>query len=799
MIFSHPWILFALGLVPVFGVLAVWRLRVNARRLAALSRHAPPVSRRVRVQVALVLAAMAVLLVALAGPRWGRTTEELTVRGRNLMLAVDVSRSMLAEDVRPNRLGRAKADLIDLVDALQGDRVGLLAFRGKGVVLCPMTSDRAYLRQSIDALAPESAPPGETDLADAIAKCLETFERAQSSHCAVVLISDGEDLAGRAEELAREAGRRKIPIFTVGIGSTRGAPIPTAAGTLQYDGRPVESRLTEKTLQVIASASGGRYIPLGSAGTAQTTLGAVYSRWLTRLADEEAREQVEQAFADRTALVAALGTLLLLAAAALSTGRVGRLAVLSAAMFLVGGLAAREPAREGQRAYREGRFEEAAQDYAAARLAAEPSQAALYAYNEALAWQKAGSVTNALACVRLAVDHHDFTARAATLEGALLLSQAAETGNDPETRLALREEALQAFTRALQAEPSERARRNLARAQSGLEALRREARRAAAVKAAKGQGLGQLVPALLQHQRALMKAVPEVYSIASAETRIRQADQLAADVRAQADRWFPVLEALPQAVTNETLRMELAARGAAEQARLERAAEAYEELAGDVSPLAEGEPFTYDLWKTFADPPALNAESIAVQTNALTSLTRYQPARDDETEVLALTQQFRLIFPDWAEQQLQQAAASTNAPPAFTEADRDVIARTADATVPLLAPPVSPERKRQVMENLLLIRKHLPRSNAPQNAPQQSPQANPKQQPQPQHEEQQKQAPRDQKAEQKPERSPEAQQEKAKKEDLQALLQKAADRQQEHEKEKQRRLRQAVPPHARDW
>ena len=254
-----------------------------------------------------------------------------------------------------------------------------------------------------------------------------------------------------------------------------------------------------------------------------------------------------------------------------------------------------------------------------------------------------------------------------------------------------------------------------------------------------------------------------------------------------------MVEALPQAITNETLRAELTTRANEAQARLDAAAEAYEALTGDARLLLDGEPFVYDLWKTFADPPALNAESIAVQTNALTRLTRYQPARDDEEEVLALTQQFRLLFPQWAEEQLQQQAASTNAV-TFTEADRDLIARTADATVPLLAPPVSPANKQKVMENLLLIREHLPKQNqnsSAQQNPQESPQ-NQEQNPQPQQDNAEK-------PQGEPKPQPSAGEEKDKKDDIKALLQKAADRQRELEEEKKRRARLALPPTTRDW
>ena len=436
--FEAPLFLLLLLAVPaLWAVWVAWRRRV-AERMARLSRQAVAAPARSGVQTGLLLGALAALCVALAGPRWGRGTEESVARGRNLMLAVDVSRSMLAEDVRPNRLGRAKADLIDLVDALRGDRAGLLAFRGKGVLLCPMTTDAAFLRQSIDALAPDSAPPGETDLADAIAKCLAAFDQAQSDHNAIVLISDGEDLAGRAEALAKEAGKRGIPIFAVGIGSAQGATIPTGQGALTYQGQAVRSRLTEGTLRAIAEASGGAYVPLATAGTAETTLGAVYARHLSRLAAEEARTRLETAFVDRTPLFATLAALLALAAGCLSLGRVS--VATACVALLMGAAAAQEPARDAQRAYRAGRYAEAAESYAKARAGAEAAQNADLAFNEALALWKAGDATNALDRVRQVIGAPDLAARAATLEGTLLLGQcpAANAEHSPRARLASR-------------------------------------------------------------------------------------------------------------------------------------------------------------------------------------------------------------------------------------------------------------------------------------------------------------------------------------------------------------------------
>ncbi|MEG1787757.1 MAG: VWA domain-containing protein [Kiritimatiellia bacterium] len=792
--FAEPFGLLLLLLVPLLGLaMRMWQRRA-AERLKRLSRYAVAVPPRSRVQAALLLFAFTFLILAWAHPQWGKKAEEISSRGRNLMLAVDVSRSMLAEDVYPNRLGRAKADLIDLVDELKGDRAGLLAFRKKAVLLCPMTTDYAYLRQSIDALAPDVAPKGATDVADAIEKSLAAFELAKSTHNAIVLISDGEDLAGRAKALAQEAGKRNIPIFTIGLGSVAGAVVPGENQTVTvYQGNTVKSCLTEATLREISEASGGRYVSLATAGTAQTTLGAVYARYLTKLADQEQLERMEMKLVDRTGLFCLIGVSLALIAGLLSLGRIGRVLVV---LLIALPLGAQELARDAQADYRAGNYVEAAAGYANARASAEPSEAARYAYNEALAFWKAGDVTNALATLRLAVTDRTLTARAATLEGTLLMGQASAE-EALQKRLALREEAIVAFSRALQAEPSEVAQRNLFRAKEGLETLRRDAHRAAVLKQYEGKPLGQMIPEVLTHQRALMKSVPEVFSSPNPNVRIDLATRLAKDVRTQEDRWIPILEQLPTVITNETLCTELQTRTRQAQAALATAASRFEELTADTRILVEGEPFAYDFWKTFADPPALNREAINVQTNALTSSVRYMETREDEPEVLNLVQQFRALFPQWAEDQLKQQAASTNEV-TFTEADRDVIASTAEKTVPLLAPPVSDENKRKVMENLLLIRQHLPPqkqdSQQPQNQNQQSSdpsQSQPKEAP-----------PQQPKDEPKRSEQPSKEQQEAsqKKEESQALLQKAADREREHEEEKRRRAeRFQLPTDERDW
>ena len=321
--FAYPMMLALVALVPIAGL---WWSFLKVRREKALAKITlkVPQVRSAGLQTALVLCGLTLALLAAARPQWGRSSEKITLRSRNVVIGIDVSRSMLAEDVRPNRLERAKADVADLIDSLEGDRCALVAFRRTGVQICPLTTDHGYLRGALEQLSPDSAPRGETDLGAAIRAALDALDRKADDHNAIIIISDGGDLRGQALENAALAKKRGIPIFTVGLGDPRrGATIPseTGKGMVMHDGKLVEVKLEEAALKAIAEASaGGRYVPLATAGTAETTLGAIYRRFLRQVAAKEQNEEESRA-ADRYQVFLIPGVALLLLGAALSKGR----------------------------------------------------------------------------------------------------------------------------------------------------------------------------------------------------------------------------------------------------------------------------------------------------------------------------------------------------------------------------------------------------------------------------------------------------------------------------------------------
>lgn len=328
--FVHPWILIFVAFVPVVG--AFWMfMRARAEKklndLIAPSLRARLFPSKVglfNLQLTLMLIGMALAFFAAARPQWGHSKQVMRAKSRNVVVVLDVSRSMLASDVRPNRLERAKADIADLIDSLDGDRCALVAFRNNGVLLCPLTTDHGFLRSALEGASPESASRGETDIGSGIRTALSALDPAADDHNAIILISDGGDLRSQAIEATRLAAKRNIPIFTVGLGnrdSESTIPSVDGKGVQQYKGGSVKTKLEDKTLSEIAKLSGGRYVPLATAGTAETTLGAIYRRFLRQVAMKEQAEEEEMRATERFGYFLIPALLFVILSACFSRGR----------------------------------------------------------------------------------------------------------------------------------------------------------------------------------------------------------------------------------------------------------------------------------------------------------------------------------------------------------------------------------------------------------------------------------------------------------------------------------------------
>jgi Ca-activated chloride channel homolog len=275
MSFGAPQWLWGLLLIPILIALFIRaerrgtiRLRefVSARLLPAL---AGTVNRPRRIlRFGLQLLGLAFAIVSLAQPRWGYTFEDVKRKGLDLLIAVDTSRSMLSNDVQPNRLERVKLAAHDLINELQGDRVGLIAFAGRAFLQAPLTIDYDAAIESVNDLDTKTIPEGGTNISAAITLATQSFGKSAVGNRALVIFTDGEELSGDAVKNAKAAADAGVQIFTIGVGTPSGSLIPISSedGETSFvkdsAGQVVKSKLDEKRLREVAQAGGGFYLHL---------------------------------------------------------------------------------------------------------------------------------------------------------------------------------------------------------------------------------------------------------------------------------------------------------------------------------------------------------------------------------------------------------------------------------------------------------------------------------------------------------------------------------------------------------
>ena len=306
-----------------------WRQRRRALELYAaphlLPVMAPTLNERLGlVRAVLVTAAIVSLVLALASPRWGYHWQEVRRRGIDIFVALDVSKSMLAQDVRPNRLEQSKFAVRDLLKMAGGDRVGLIAFAGTAFVSCPLTLDHAAVQLMLDDTTPDIIPVGGTDIAGAIKEAIHGFTHAADRNRALILITDGEATEGDAVSAAKTAAKLGIKIFTIGIGTTSGEliPVPTEGGSHEFlkdrEGRVVQTKLDEATLQQIALTTQGYYVHAASGNFGIDT---IYRNGIEPMAPKDFETKMEQRFEERFQWPLGLALALLVAEALLRERR----------------------------------------------------------------------------------------------------------------------------------------------------------------------------------------------------------------------------------------------------------------------------------------------------------------------------------------------------------------------------------------------------------------------------------------------------------------------------------------------
>lgn len=332
--FGEPRWLWLAWLTPLLGAFFAWsiarRRRLTERLVGAALAPSLAVGAstgRAWLKAGLVLASVLAMTLAVAEPRYGFTWEEVERRGADLVIALDVSDSMLATDgAGPEaltRLERAKRKIDDLVGMLDGDRVALVAFAGAAFVECPLTLDYAAMSAFVSDMETDVVSAKGTSLAEAIRVSLRAFAGGSAESRAILLISDGEDTTGEARAAAEDAAEKGVRIYAVGIGSPEGVPIPGPDGSFRREpnGELVLSRLNERALQDVATVTNGAYV---RSVTGDVDLEAIYRRGIqAALAERDLGSRRKQRWHERYQWLVALA-LLTLSLEALLPDRVRR-------------------------------------------------------------------------------------------------------------------------------------------------------------------------------------------------------------------------------------------------------------------------------------------------------------------------------------------------------------------------------------------------------------------------------------------------------------------------------------------
>ncbi|HJB43567.1 MAG TPA: VWA domain-containing protein [Candidatus Coprenecus merdipullorum] len=381
---------------------AYWLMRrLRKRRIARfgdpelVARLTPEVPRRKGwMKLTLLSIALLFLAIGMARPQLGAILKEKEIKGAEIMVVLDVSNSMLAEDYSPNRLERAKLAISKLVDELQGDRIGLIIFAGESFVQLPITSDYVSAKIFLNSITTESVPVQGTALGEAIRTAIRGFTSESEHSRAIILITDGENHEDDPVAAARDAVDMGARVFCIGVGSPEGKPIPMDGDLLKdKDGNIVVTRLDEQTLRDIASAGEGLYV---RAGNTEFGLNPVIDEIRT-LQDKEFQSVVFEEFDEQYMYFFAIALVFLLLEFFMSDtrnrrslfGRSGKtLAVLAAVMVLspavLSAQSDRSEVRAGNRDFKKGMYREAEIDYKRALIADSASVTAKYNLGNAL-------------------------------------------------------------------------------------------------------------------------------------------------------------------------------------------------------------------------------------------------------------------------------------------------------------------------------------------------------------------------------------------------------------------------------
>lgn len=316
--FENPTYLLLLIVLPVLAVIFIWSNIKRKRNLKAygdpelLSAMMPDVSpARYNLKFWLTFAALFFLIIVAARPQFGTKMETVKRQGIETVIALDISNSMLAQDVAPSRLEKSKKIISKLVDEMQDDKIGLIVFAGEAFIQLPITSDFISAKMFLESINPELIASQGTDIRAAINMATRSFTPREDVGRAIIIITDGENHEGGAEEAAKEAASKGMLVYVLGVGSPEGSPIPVG-GANEYrkdkDGNVIVTKLNEQMCQEIAKAGGGAYIRVDNTNAAQKLL----QKEIDKLAKADLETTVYSNFDEQFQVIAWIAFILLL-------------------------------------------------------------------------------------------------------------------------------------------------------------------------------------------------------------------------------------------------------------------------------------------------------------------------------------------------------------------------------------------------------------------------------------------------------------------------------------------------------
>jgi len=317
------WLLFSVPVVllPVY-VWCFWR-KAKTLRVLASNEMLKNINNTVNLKrqvskAAFLIIAFICIVIALTEPKWNPQPQQIKRKGRDVVILLDTSRSMLAEDIKPNRLQRSKLAIMDLLEKLQGDRIAIVTFAGNAVVKCPLTQDYAFVRMILADISTESTSRGGTMIGDAIRKAAEdVFDKQSREYKDVILITDGEDHDSFPIQAAEKAAQQGVRIIAIGLGDdTTGSRIPITGPNsektfLKYNGQEVWSKLDSDTLRkVVYATEGGKYLSVNPGTTLD--LGQIYEDLIASAQKRELQSVTMMKYDEKFQIFLACGLVLLI-------------------------------------------------------------------------------------------------------------------------------------------------------------------------------------------------------------------------------------------------------------------------------------------------------------------------------------------------------------------------------------------------------------------------------------------------------------------------------------------------------